>query len=417
MAPAGGYARRRKSSAPAGAHARWPPKVAAQDPSHPAARVMAVRPHRAATAATAAAPVGAHRDDPHPFDRRGRAPYIAVMALVVKLAVLVLALAVLPVRGHADTAPVAEPASRRTTTAGDVVGFVGEYGSFVWLGIPYAAPPVGERRWRAPDAARAVGRATEALAAGSACPQLASALGGGHDVKRGEAVGSEDCLYLNVYAPRTARAGRRPPARHGVDPRRRQHHRPGGLLRRRQPGRAAERDRGDASTTGSAPSAGSGTRRCAAGDTHAGRTLGQLRHARPHPRARVGARQRRGLRRRSAQRHRLRRVRRRHRRLRAPAVAAGARPLPACHRAERRAAASSTPAAAEHRTDAPEPGDPHSSAEVVLALLMADGSAPDRAAAIAKAAAMSDAELARWLRAKSPAELLRRLHARPRRRT
>ncbi|MDI7506936.1 carboxylesterase family protein, partial [Cronobacter dublinensis] len=37
-----------------------------------------------------------------------------------------------------------------TTTHGDVRG-VTEQDITVWRGIPYAAPPVGERRWRAPQ--------------------------------------------------------------------------------------------------------------------------------------------------------------------------------------------------------------------------------------------------------------------------
>ncbi|EOC1433251.1 carboxylesterase family protein, partial [Cronobacter sakazakii] len=37
-----------------------------------------------------------------------------------------------------------------TTTHGDVRGLT-ENDIAVWRGIPYAAPPVGERRWRAPQ--------------------------------------------------------------------------------------------------------------------------------------------------------------------------------------------------------------------------------------------------------------------------
>lgn len=43
----------------------------------------------------------------------------------------------------------ADAASLRTTGQGQVVGYVGDYGSHVWRGIPYAAPPVGDDRWRA----------------------------------------------------------------------------------------------------------------------------------------------------------------------------------------------------------------------------------------------------------------------------
>lgn len=94
-----------------------------------------------------------------------------------------------------------DPESLRTTPSGEVVGFVGEYGSHVWLGIPFAAPPAGEQRWRAPRPAPAWSDTREALEHGAPCPQYASVFGG---VEGDGVVGSEDCLYLNVYAPRLA---------------------------------------------------------------------------------------------------------------------------------------------------------------------------------------------------------------------
>jgi len=83
---------------------------------------------------------------------------------------------------------------------GTVLGFVGRYGSHAWLGIPYAKPPVGELRWRAPQPA-APAEKLEALNFGSICTQIASPFGGVYDVPPGTVTGSEDCLYLNVYAP------------------------------------------------------------------------------------------------------------------------------------------------------------------------------------------------------------------------
>jgi para-nitrobenzyl esterase len=100
--------------------------------------------------------------------------------------------------------PVADPASRRTLAdGGEVVGFVGRYGSHVWLGIPYAAPPVGKLRWRAPAPPAPWQGVRQSLAFGNHCPQLASPFGGVRG-KPGTLSGSEDCLYLNVYAPRVA---------------------------------------------------------------------------------------------------------------------------------------------------------------------------------------------------------------------
>jgi para-nitrobenzyl esterase len=103
----------------------------------------------------------------------------------------------------AELARIADPSSVRTLpSGGDVVGYAGRYGSHVWLGIPYAQPPVVDRRWRAPEAPTAWSGTREALAFGNHCPQFASPFGGISDVQAGVVTGSEDCLYLNVYAPR-----------------------------------------------------------------------------------------------------------------------------------------------------------------------------------------------------------------------
>ena len=98
-----------------------------------------------------------------------------------------------------DPSPSAD--AQRTAPAGELVGFHGRYGSHVWMGIPYARPPVGELRWRAPEPAPRWDGVRKALEAGSPCPQLASSIGGIVDQERGTFVGDEDCLFLNVYAP------------------------------------------------------------------------------------------------------------------------------------------------------------------------------------------------------------------------
>jgi para-nitrobenzyl esterase len=106
----------------------------------------------------------------------------------------------------APPAPVADAEARRSVAQGELSGALGGYGSHVWLGVPFARPPVGERRWRAPEPPEPWTGTREALAHASACPQFASSMGGDDSVERGEPVGAEDCLYLNVYAPRMSRA-------------------------------------------------------------------------------------------------------------------------------------------------------------------------------------------------------------------
>ncbi|XP_063243003.1 juvenile hormone esterase-like isoform X2 [Bacillus rossius redtenbacheri] len=64
---------------------------------------------------------------------------------------------------------------------------------YSFLGIPYAQPPVGDLRFKAPAAAESWTGVRNATFYRSICPQLA-------DVGS-VAQGSEDCLYLNVYTP------------------------------------------------------------------------------------------------------------------------------------------------------------------------------------------------------------------------
>jgi para-nitrobenzyl esterase len=97
--------------------------------------------------------------------------------------------------------PSADPATLRHLPAGDVIGSGGRYGGHAWLGLPYAEPPQGELRWRAPQTPLPWTATREALAFGPICSQPASPVGGDESAKPGTLVGSEDCLYLNVYAP------------------------------------------------------------------------------------------------------------------------------------------------------------------------------------------------------------------------
>ena len=96
---------------------------------------------------------------------------------------------------------VADPAARRTTRTGEVVGFAESYGGQAWSGIPYAKAPIGSLRWHAPRRPDSWSGVRDALQPGSPCLQLTSPFGG-IDGKEGEVVGSEDCLYLNVFSPR-----------------------------------------------------------------------------------------------------------------------------------------------------------------------------------------------------------------------
>ncbi len=79
----------------------------------------------------------------------------------------------------------------------------GKHQSF--LGIPYARPPVGELRFRAPEPAESWSGVRDASEFAASAPQAASATPG----MAASGPQDEDCLYLNVYTP-SADGGVRP---------------------------------------------------------------------------------------------------------------------------------------------------------------------------------------------------------------
>lgn len=95
-----------------------------------------------------------------------------------------------------------------STDTGDLRGRTTEDGETAsFLGVPYAEPPVGELRWRAPREVRAWAGVREATSFGPSAPQdppPPNSLYFG-----GEREFSEDCLHLNVWSGTDA-AERRP---------------------------------------------------------------------------------------------------------------------------------------------------------------------------------------------------------------
>jgi len=85
------------------------------------------------------------------------------------------------------------------TTSGKVEG-IKEDGLFVFKGIPYAAPPVGERRWLPPEPVTAWKSVRWAKKFGPVGPQIInknSIL----EFEKEISNQSEDCLYLNIWTP------------------------------------------------------------------------------------------------------------------------------------------------------------------------------------------------------------------------
>ncbi|HET8931986.1 MAG TPA: carboxylesterase family protein [Polyangiales bacterium] len=93
-----------------------------------------------------------------------------------------------------------DPTFRRIAQ-GTVSGLVSPNGALAWRGIPFAAPPVGALRWKAARPPAPFAEHFAAVSCGAACVQGPSLAAPFVDDDGDGLVGSEDCLYLNVFAP------------------------------------------------------------------------------------------------------------------------------------------------------------------------------------------------------------------------
>jgi para-nitrobenzyl esterase len=94
-----------------------------------------------------------------------------------------------------------DPSAPSVRTERGVVLGTARDGVSSFKGIPYAAPPVGTLRFRAPVEPAPWQSPRDASQFGSACAQFTT---------EGVLQGSEDCLFLNVYTPGRARRKTRP---------------------------------------------------------------------------------------------------------------------------------------------------------------------------------------------------------------
>jgi len=104
-----------------------------------------------------------------------------------------------PAFAAVHTAPVV------ATDAGRLAGAV-EDGVASWKGIPFAAPPVGALRWRAPQPAAPWQGVRQAVEYAHDCMQLPFA----SDAAPLGTAPSEDCLYANVWKPTKTKANKLP---------------------------------------------------------------------------------------------------------------------------------------------------------------------------------------------------------------
>ena len=129
-----------------------------------------------------------------------------------RFCVLPAALALTGMACAADAATMTGPV--RTISLGAVVGSDDHAasGTWAWKGIPYAQAPVGALRWKAPLDARPWTTPRAATEFGAACAATGRFDGPGLNnrydqtlsASLGRTVGSEDCLYLNIWRPATA---------------------------------------------------------------------------------------------------------------------------------------------------------------------------------------------------------------------
>ena len=109
------------------------------------------------------------------------------------------------VMGLAMTLLAGSAAAQVKTTGGLVAGTTSADGGVrMFSGIPYAAPPVGDLRWRPPQPVVPWEGVRDATKPGPACMQGQMFGDISFDQK------SEDCLTLNIHAPAQAKDGRLP---------------------------------------------------------------------------------------------------------------------------------------------------------------------------------------------------------------
>lgn len=122
--------------------------------------------------------------------------------LVLSLALLSAACREQASEGTSSDAAVERAADRLVvaTASGSVRGIT-DGKSDMFRGIPYAAPPLADLRFRPPQPHAAWEGIREAIELGSPCPQLGPF---------GTVIGDEDCLTLDVFRPATASTKPRP---------------------------------------------------------------------------------------------------------------------------------------------------------------------------------------------------------------
>lgn len=107
--------------------------------------------------------------------------------------IAVVALLAAPAAAIGQQSSAGRPASLVVATRDGLLQGKRAEGADQFLGIPYAAPPVGPLRWRAPEPVAPWAGVRPVTAYGNRCPQLRS--------QDGQEEDDENCLFLNVFTP------------------------------------------------------------------------------------------------------------------------------------------------------------------------------------------------------------------------
>jgi len=119
------------------------------------------------------------------------------------------ALAMVGLAGSAAAQIVARPIAPIPVDGGKIAGKVLDSGIKAWFGVPFVQAPVRELRWKAPQPVKPWNGIYNADRMAPECIQPLRA----HNINHyfGEEATSEDCLYLNVWAPANAKPGAKLP--------------------------------------------------------------------------------------------------------------------------------------------------------------------------------------------------------------
>jgi para-nitrobenzyl esterase len=132
------------------------------------------------------------------------APRLTRRALICLSAIGLLLGAGAAVSGAATSSPAASTSTCTNgtlvqTNKGPVCGIVGT-GVKEWLGLPFAAPPVGALRWEPPQPHAPWSQPWQAIESSNGCPQS-------YGIADSLPATSEDCLYLDIAVPADAGSG------------------------------------------------------------------------------------------------------------------------------------------------------------------------------------------------------------------